>query len=127
MPISSSYLYVFPQALQDVVDAKGFFMYVAGTALTVCTRFGLFSPSSSSSSSSSSTPTSSCVEGGVTVTAGNGVTIDNYLTTLPLKKGLSSSAAVCVLVVRALCAVHGLELSIPQVLGPAGLSAQGGT
>lgn len=45
----------------------------------------------------------------------HGVTIDNYLTTLPLKKGLSSSAAVCVLVVRAFCLAYGLELSVPQV------------
>lgn len=45
----------------------------------------------------------------------HGVTIDNHLTTLPLKKGLSSSAAVCVLVVRALCLAYGLELSVPQV------------
>lgn len=45
----------------------------------------------------------------------HGVTIDNHLTTLPLKKGLSSSAAVCVLVVRALCLTYGLELSTPQV------------
>ncbi|CAN0498331.1 unnamed protein product, partial [Ectocarpus sp. 12 AP-2014] len=45
-----------------------------------------------------------------------GVTIDNYLTTLPLKKGLSSSAAVCVLVVRALCLAYGLELTVPQVM-----------
>ncbi len=43
------------------------------------------------------------------------MTIDNHLTTLPLKKGLSSSAAVCVLVVRALCLAYGLELSVPQV------------
>lgn len=33
------------------------------------------------------------------------VHIDNYRTTIPLKKGLSSSAAVCVLVVRALSAL----------------------
>jgi len=43
------------------------------------------------------------------------VTIDNHLTTLPLKKGLSSSAAVCVLVVRALGLAYGLELSVSQV------------
>lgn len=49
------------------------------------------------------------------VSNADGVTIDNHLTTLPLKKGLSSSAAVCVLVVRALCLAYGLELSVPQV------------
>ncbi|CAN0004349.1 unnamed protein product, partial [Hapterophycus canaliculatus] len=46
----------------------------------------------------------------------DGVTIDNHLTTLPLKKGLSSSAAVCVLVVRALCLTYGLKLTVPQVM-----------
>lgn len=31
------------QALKGVIEAKSFFMYVAGTALVVCSRFGLFS------------------------------------------------------------------------------------
>lgn len=47
--------------------------------------------------------------------AAAGVSIDNYKTSLPTKKGLSSSAAVCVLVVRALALIYGLELSLPQV------------
>ena len=33
--------------------------------------------------------------------SGHGININNYRTTLPVKKGLSSSAAICVLVARA--------------------------
>ncbi len=40
-----------------------------------------------------------------------GVRIDNYKTTLPVRKGLSSSAAACVLVARAFSAVFGWNLS----------------
>eukprot|EP00752_Nemacystus_decipiens_P005273 g4783.t1 len=94
------------EGLEGVIAAKGFFMYVAGTALVVCSRFGLFSPQP--------TPPSTSIAPGAP--GARGVTIDNHLTTLPLKKGLSSSAAVCVLVVRAFCFAYGLELSIPQVM-----------
>lgn len=40
-----------------------------------------------------------------------GLEIDNYLTTLPMKKGLSSSAALCVLVARAFNETYGLGLT----------------
>ena len=43
-----------------------------------------------------------------------GVVIDNHTTTLPPRKGLSSSAAVCVLVARALSAAHGWGLTPRQ-------------
>ena len=88
-------------------------MYVAGTALLVCSRFGLFSTPISSSGRQFSGDVD--VGGASSVSAGGGVTIDNYLTTLPLKKGLSSSAAVCVLVVKALDIVYDLNLDIQQV------------
>lgn len=109
------------QALEGVIQDRGFYMYVAGTALVVCSRFGLYDPSGlSGSSGSPNGDRGHGREGGAPGEAGggrvpNGVTVDNYLTTLPMKKGLSSSAAVCVLVVRALCLVYGLELSVPQV------------
>lgn len=41
-----------------------------------------------------------------------GLEIDNYLTDLPLKKGLSSSAAICVLVTRAFNRVYDLKMTI---------------
>merc|ERR1719409_54473 len=40
-----------------------------------------------------------------------GIELDNYKTTLPMSKGLSSSAALCVLVARAFSAVYDLKLS----------------
>ena len=41
-----------------------------------------------------------------------GLEINNYLTTLPIKKGLSSSAAICVLVARAFNRLYNLGLTI---------------
>jgi len=41
-----------------------------------------------------------------------GLEINNYLTDLPIKKGLSSSAAVCVLVARAFNRVYDLKMTI---------------
>jgi galactokinase len=41
-----------------------------------------------------------------------GLEIDNYLTNLPIQKGLSSSAAICVLVARAFNLVYNLKMSI---------------
>lgn len=93
-------------------------MYVAGTMLVVCERFGLLNKaddgkkqqrSAGSVNGAPETPRRSV----------SGVLLDNYKTTLPTKKGLSSSAAVCVLVVRALCLVFHLQLSVPQVRCPA--------
>ncbi|MDJ0618087.1 MAG: GHMP kinase [Calothrix sp. MO_192.B10] len=43
-----------------------------------------------------------------------GLEIDNYLTDLPIKKGLSSSAAICVLVAKAFNQVYDLKMTIPQ-------------
>ena len=41
-----------------------------------------------------------------------GLELDNYATTLPAEKGLSSSAALCVLVARAFSEAYGLRLSV---------------
>ena len=43
-----------------------------------------------------------------------GLEINNYLTTLPVKKGLSSSAAICVLVARAFNRLYDLNLTIRE-------------
>lgn len=40
-----------------------------------------------------------------------GLEIDNYKSTLPLKKGLSSSAAICVLTARAFNRLYDLNLT----------------
>jgi mevalonate kinase len=42
----------------------------------------------------------------------DGIMLDNFKTTLPVKKGLSSSAAICVLVARAFNQIYDLKLSI---------------
>ena len=60
----------------------GFFSYVAGVAAVVLTNHRV-----------------------------GGLAVDQHTTTLPLKKGLSSSAAVCVLVARAFNRCYGLKLS----------------
>jgi galactokinase len=43
-----------------------------------------------------------------------GLIIDNYYTDLPIKKGLSSSAAICVLTARAFNRAYQLNLSVEQ-------------
>ncbi len=45
-----------------------------------------------------------------------GLIIDNYRTTLPLSKGLSSSAAFCVLVVRAFNLLYSLHLATEGIM-----------
>ena len=59
-------------ALLAEAEKGGFFSYAAGVAYQVLTHYRV-----------------------------RGLVIDNYLTDLPVKKGLSSSAAICVLVARA--------------------------
>lgn len=45
-----------------------------------------------------------------------GIFINNYKTTLPMKKGLSSSAAVCVLVVQSFSDLFQLHLDVRQIM-----------
>ena len=68
--------------LQREAAAGGFFSYAAGVAAYMLDFYGV-----------------------------GGVDIDNYKTTLPVKKGLSSSAAFCVLVARAFNQVYKLGLT----------------
>ncbi len=70
-------------ALLDAAEAGGFYSYAAGVAYQVMTHYRV-----------------------------RGLEIDNTLTDLPVKKGLSSSAAVCVLVARAFNRVYDLKLTI---------------
>lgn len=60
----------------------GYFSYAAGVAYQILSRFPV-----------------------------NGLEINNYLTDLPIKKGLSSSAAICVLVARAFNRAYNLGLT----------------
>jgi UTP-glucose-1-phosphate uridylyltransferase/mevalonate kinase len=71
-----------PAALLAEARRGGFWSYVAGVAYQVLTHHHV-----------------------------QGLEIDNYRTDLPMKKGLSSSAAVCVLAARAFNRVYDLKLT----------------
>ncbi len=73
------------RALRSATEAADFFSYSAGVAAVVHERYG---------------------------TGGVRVVVDAV--DLPVQRGLSSSAAVCVLVARALSRVHGLGLSLRE-------------
>jgi hypothetical protein len=66
-----------PEKLLEEASKGGFFSYACGVAYQIQTRYHV-----------------------------RGVDIDNYATTLPACKGLSSSAAICVLVARAFNRMH---------------------
>jgi galactokinase len=70
-------------ALLEQVQQGGFFSYAAGVAYQLMTHYRV-----------------------------RGLEIDNYRTDLPIKKGLSSSAAVCVLVARAFNRIYDLKMTI---------------
>lgn len=72
-----------PEILRKVAGTGSFDSYSAGTAAVLLERF-----------------------------PGLGLELDVHERTLPLRKGLSSSAAICVLTARAFDRVHGLGLSI---------------
>ncbi len=71
------------EALLKAAEAGGFISYAAGVAYQVLTLYRV-----------------------------RGLEITNTLTDLPVKKGLSSSAAVCVLVARAFNRIYDLKLTI---------------
>ncbi|MDD2599413.1 MAG: sugar phosphate nucleotidyltransferase [Kiritimatiellae bacterium] len=82
---SQTELYRMPMdlaVLQQEAAAGGFFSYAAGVAAYMLDFYGV-----------------------------EGLEIDNYKTTLPVKKGLSSSAAFCVLVARAFNQLYRLGLT----------------
>ena len=72
-----------PHKLLEVAREGGHFSYVAGVAYHISLNYRV-----------------------------SGLVIDNYKTDLPLRKGLSSSAAVCVLAARAFNRVYDLKLSV---------------
>jgi UTP-glucose-1-phosphate uridylyltransferase/mevalonate kinase len=72
-----------PQALLAEAQKGGYWSYIAGVAYQVLTHYHV-----------------------------RGLVIDNYKTDLPIKKGLSSSAAICVLTARAFNRVYDLKLTV---------------
>lgn len=72
-----------PNALLEEAQSGGFWSYIAGVAYQVLTHYHV-----------------------------RGLVINNYKTDLPVKKGLSSSAAVCVMTARAFNRVYDLKLTV---------------
>jgi UTP-glucose-1-phosphate uridylyltransferase/mevalonate kinase len=70
------------KALLEVAQAGGYWSYIAGVAYQVLTNYHV-----------------------------RGLVIDNYRTDLPIKKGLSSSAAISVLAARAFNRVYDLKMT----------------
>jgi UTP-glucose-1-phosphate uridylyltransferase/mevalonate kinase len=71
-----------PQILLEEAQKGGFWSYMAGVAYQVMTHYHV-----------------------------RGLIINNYKTDLPIKKGLSSSAAICVLTARAFNRIYDLKLT----------------
>ena len=72
-----------PKALFEEAQRGGFWSYIAGVAYQALTNYHV-----------------------------RGLVINNYHTDLPIKKGLSSSAAICVLAARAFNRVYDLKLTV---------------
>ena len=72
-----------PRALMEEAQKGGFWSYIAGVAYNVLTHYHV-----------------------------RGLVIDNYKTDLPMKKGLSSSAAICVLTARAFNRAYDLKMTV---------------
>ena len=71
------------ETLLEEAEGGGVFSYAAGVAYQVLTHYRV-----------------------------GGLVIDNYKTDLPVKKGLSSSAAICVLMARAFNRIYDLKMTI---------------
>ena len=72
-----------PSALLKEAQSGGYWSYMAGVAYQILTHYHV-----------------------------RGLVIDNYKTDLPVKKGLSSSAAICVLTARAFNRIYDLKMTI---------------
>lgn len=72
-----------PKTLFDEAQRGGFWSYIAGVAYQALTNYHV-----------------------------RGLVLNNYRTDLPIKKGLSSSAAICVLAARAFNRIYDLKLTV---------------
>ncbi len=72
-----------PKALLAEAEKGGYWSYMAGVAYQIHTNYHV-----------------------------GGLVINNYLTDMPMKKGLSSSAAICVLTARAFNRVYDLKMTV---------------
>lgn len=79
-----------PILLLKIAEAGGLFSYVAGVAYEIISSYH------------------NCTK--------KGIEINNYKTDLPIKKGLSSSASVCVLTVKAFDKIYDLNLTDKRIM-----------
>jgi len=79
-----------PILLLKIAESGGLFSYIAGTAYEIISSYH------------------HCTK--------KGIEIDNYKTDLPIKKGLSSSASVCVLVAKAFDKIYDLHLTDKRIM-----------
>lgn len=79
-----------PILLLKIAESGGLFSYVAGVVYEIISSYH------------------NCTK--------KGIEIDNYKTDLPIKKGLSSSASVCVLVAKAFNAIYNLGLTNKRIM-----------
>jgi mevalonate kinase len=79
-----------PTLLLKIAEAGGLFSYVAGVAYEIISSYH------------------HCTK--------KGIEIDNYKTDLPIKKGLSSSASICVLTAKAFDKVYDLHLTDKRIM-----------
>lgn len=79
-----------PTLLLKIAETGGIFSYVAGVAYEIISSYH------------------NCTE--------KGIEIDNYKTDLVIKKGLSSSASVCVLIVKAFDKIYDLRLTTKRIM-----------
>ncbi len=79
-----------PILLLKIAEAGGFFSYVAGVAYEIISSY------------------QHCLQ--------KGIEIDNYKTDLPIKKGLSSSASICVLTAKAFDKIYDLHLTDKRIM-----------
>ena len=74
-----------PSTLLATARQGGFASYIAGTAYQILSNYPV-----------------------------GGLEVDNYLTDLPIQKGLSSSAAICVLIARSFNRLYQLQLTVRE-------------
>jgi len=86
------------EALKRQATERSFFSYVVGCVVHLMTLPAVTAAISSSK---------------------QGIRINNYKTTLPMKKGLSSSAAICVLVVSAFSIHYGIGMTRDEIMDAA--------
>jgi galactokinase len=81
--------------LKSIAAQGGFFSYIAGTAYVILEKY---------------------LKRKSAGICNFGICIHNFKTTLPMRKGLSSSAAVCVLIAKCFDAVYGLDLDMKEIM-----------